>query len=240
VFKDIVLETVPKQIAKRIKQAIVEGKLQVKERLPTEDELAVEFGVSRPTIREALKRLASENLIEAKRGAAGGNFVKMPSDDDIRGNVATSLQVAAALGGFTFEDVIASRLQFQALCCRMAAKHRTDEDIAALRKEIEVQRNLDLDDVGFCASDVRFHCRLAEASHNQIVATCLSGIVQGLQPALNLMLFRFRDRKVIIQQHAEIVDCIEHQDENGAVAVIEKQIRYLQKMRKDAVAWRNR
>jgi len=239
-FKDIVVETAPRQIAAQIKEAIVQGKLLVDERLPTEDGLAAQFGVSRATIREALKRLASENLVEARRGAAGGNFVKLPSHDEIRGGIATSIQVAAGLGRFSFEDVIESRLHFETLCCRLAAQNRTDEDLVALRQQIEVQRNLLSDDVAFCASDVRFHCLLAEASHNLIISTCLSGIMEGLQPATNLMLFRFRKSEVIVQQHIDIVDCLERRDAEKAVHIIESQIGYLLEKRQDAVQWRKR
>lgn len=227
VFTDIVVETAPRQIAAKIKEAIVEGRLEIDTRLPTEDDLAAQFGVSRATIREALKRLASENLVEARRGASGGNFVKMPSHDDIRNGIATSIQVAAALGRFTFEDVLESRQEFESLCCRLAAKNRTQGDLDALRAELVVQRSVLGDDVAFCASDVRFHCLLAEASHNQLIKAALSGMAQGLQPATNLMLFRYRDGAVIVEQHEKIVDCLEARDGERAVAVVGAQIEYL-------------
>ena len=61
-----------RQIAKSIRDAILEGRLKVDERLPTEEELAQKFGVSRPTIREALKRLLSESWrIEGRRVVFG-------------------------------------------------------------------------------------------------------------------------------------------------------------------------
>ena len=63
------------QIAEAIRNAIVSGDLLSDARLPSEAELAEQFGVSRPTVREALKRLAAQNLIRTRRGATGGNFV---------------------------------------------------------------------------------------------------------------------------------------------------------------------
>ncbi|CAN0583981.1 unnamed protein product, partial [Ectocarpus sp. 12 AP-2014] len=69
----------PVQIAAAIRDSIVEGALIVGERLPSEAELAEQFDVSRPTVREALKRLAAQSLIKTQRGAFGGAFVNRMS-----------------------------------------------------------------------------------------------------------------------------------------------------------------
>jgi nitrite reductase/ring-hydroxylating ferredoxin subunit len=68
-----------KQISESLRAAIMDGRLKVDERLPTEEELAQRFKVSRPTVREALKRLAAQHLIRSRRGPAGGNFVSSPA-----------------------------------------------------------------------------------------------------------------------------------------------------------------
>ena len=80
------------RIAADIRAAIVAGRLTVNERLPTEEELAARWRVSRPTIQEALKRLAAQNLIRSRRGPSGGTFVSQPSREEARltvANVAT-------------------------------------------------------------------------------------------------------------------------------------------------------
>ena len=61
-----------KQIADAIRSAILQGKLVVDEQLPSEHELAKRYGVSRPTVREALKRLAAQNLVRTRPGSGGG------------------------------------------------------------------------------------------------------------------------------------------------------------------------
>src|ERR1700753_3974555 len=71
-YMSVITTSVAKQISEQIREAIVNGQLQVGQRLPTEDDLAQKYGVSRPTIREALKRLAAQNLIRSRRGPAGG------------------------------------------------------------------------------------------------------------------------------------------------------------------------
>ena len=89
----IVKASISKQIAEQLRAAIVAGQFKIGQRLPTEDELAQRFGVSRPSVREALKRLAAQNLVRAKRGPTGGNFVVQPSYAEL----AESLSGAATL-----------------------------------------------------------------------------------------------------------------------------------------------
>ena len=71
--------SVAAEIAAELRDAILSGALATEERLPGEQELAERFGVSRPTIREALKRLAAQNLIRSRRGPTGGTFVNRMS-----------------------------------------------------------------------------------------------------------------------------------------------------------------
>lgn len=75
-YKPIVTTSVASQIADAIQQAILDGSLRANDRLPSEEDLAGQFGVSRPTMREALKRLAARHLIRSRRGAAGGAWFK--------------------------------------------------------------------------------------------------------------------------------------------------------------------
>jgi DNA-binding GntR family transcriptional regulator len=77
-YQGLVTQGLARQISEKIRDAILEGRIQVHERLPTEEELAAKFNVSRPTIREALKRLAAQNLIRSRRGPTGGTFVNQP------------------------------------------------------------------------------------------------------------------------------------------------------------------
>ena len=89
-FQPLVAESLAKQIAENIRNAIMDGSLKVDEKLPTEEILAKKFNVSRPTIREALKRLAAQNLIRSRRGPTGGTFVNCPSQEDLRSSLTES------------------------------------------------------------------------------------------------------------------------------------------------------
>ena len=81
-FESVVTVSAAKQIAESLRAAIMDGRLKVDERLPTEEELAQRFKVSRPTVREALKRLAAQHLIRSRRGPTGGNFVSSPAPEE--------------------------------------------------------------------------------------------------------------------------------------------------------------
>src|SRR4051794_32569164 len=121
-------ETFPSQIAKEIRDAIIEGRLKLDQRLPSEDDLAVEFNVSRPTVREALKRLAAQNLIHSRRGASGGNFVRGPSIADAKDHLAAVTTMLVSVGDIPMESITRARMELESMCARLAADERTDED----------------------------------------------------------------------------------------------------------------
>ena len=93
----------PIQIAAAIRNAIVEGRLIVDQRLPTEAELADSFGVSRPTVREALKRLAAQSLIRTQRGATGGAFVNRITFREAQQQQITTSTLLLSMNDVSFE-----------------------------------------------------------------------------------------------------------------------------------------
>jgi GntR family transcriptional repressor for pyruvate dehydrogenase complex len=220
-------ETFPHQIAREIRAAIIEGRLKVDQRLPSEEELAGKFKVSRPTIREALKRLAAQNLIRSRRGPSGGNFVNGPTLADAKDNLAAVATMLVSVGDISIEAITQARMELESMCARVAAAERTQVDLDRMTAEIDVQRNIELTDVEFCATDVRFHRALVEATHNELLSFLMTATVEALQPISNLITFRTRDRREIIGQHQRIVDFLARRDAEGAAAVIVEQSRYL-------------
>lgn len=237
-FTPVQIETAPKVIAQQIKERILSGDLKTEERLPTEDELAALFNVSRHTIREGLKRLAAQNLIEARRGASGGNFVKVPTWSNIQEFLTTSLTVAASMNELTFEQLLECRLQLGQMCIPLAAANHKAENIGALRSEVAFQRRSDVNDVDFCASDVRFHSLVASCTQNPVITATVSGVIGGLEPIANLMLFRFREKTNIARLHEEIVTHIEQRNAAAAVGCLNEEVEYLRQSHTSAKKWR--
>jgi DNA-binding FadR family transcriptional regulator len=237
-FASIVTASLARQIAESLRRAILAGEVKVDERLPTEDELAERFGVSRPTIREALKRLAAEHLIQSRRGPSGGNFVKQPSVEEVGGTLANTLRMLVSLDEFKFEDIAEARRELESTCCRLAAERGTPVDFAAMREEIAKQRDPALTDVEFCASDVRFHQALAAAAHNPIIRFMVLAMNEALQPVTNLLVFRFRERKIVADQHERILRALEARESEAAVDTLVEQIKYLARKFAEARDWR--
>jgi GntR family transcriptional repressor for pyruvate dehydrogenase complex len=223
-YKPLKTETLPKQIARQIRQAIVEGRLRADDRLPGEDELAERYGVSRPTIREALKRLAAQNLIRSRRGPAGGTFVNRPNQEEMRDALATAVMLGVGLGELDLADVAQARRELELVCCRLAAQNPDPEQLAIMADELAKQAQGNLSDEAFCASDVRFHRALVDATNNRILQLVMVSVIEALQPVMNMVVFRFRERSLVIDQHHRLHEALKTGDAEAACAVLEEQM----------------
>ncbi|WP_039019728.1 FadR/GntR family transcriptional regulator [Halocynthiibacter namhaensis] len=202
------------EIATAIREAIVSGKLIVDERLPSEAELASEFGVSRPTVREALKRLAAQNLIRTKRGATGGAFVNRLSFEEARGDLITTSTLLLSMNDVDFDTACEARFTLERACAPLSAQRRTPDHLATMRAEITRQGQAGLSDESFCASDVAFHRALVDGAGNPVLSWQLAAAVEAIEPLMNMITYSQRDRDQIIALHTRIADAIEGQ--NGA------------------------
>ena len=219
-FESVVTVSAAKQISESLRAAIMDGRLKVDERLPTEEELAQRFKVSRPTVREALKRLAAQHLIRSRRGPTGGNFVSSPAPEEAARSLANMATLMVAVGDISLDAMATARLEMEAVCCKLAAEHRTEAQLDAMRRELELQRDAGLSDEDFCASDVRFHRALVDASGNALLQFLMHAVVEALQPVSNMIIFRVRDRQAIVGFHERILHSVESRDaETGAAAL---------------------
>ena len=221
-------QSLARQIAEQIREAIVDGRLGADERLPGEEQLAAEFGVSRPTVREALKRLAAQHLIRSRRGPAGGTFVNRPSQAQLRDALTGAVMVAASVGEFATQDMAQARRELEDLCCRLATQNRQQTHLDAIATEIAKQRDPTLSDEEFCASDVRLHRALVDASGNRVLQFVMCAVIEALQPAFNMAVYRFRERKRIVAQHEQLLAALHARDTPGATAVLDEQMAYLE------------
>ncbi len=233
-YQGILTQGLARQIAEKLRAAILEGRLQVDERLPTEEELAARFDVSRATVREALKRLAAQHLIRSRRGPAGGTFVTRPTREETRAMVATAAALLVSMDEFSLEDIAEARWEVESLCLRLAALRRTDADLSVLADEIEREQDLTLSDEEFCASDVRFHRALVCAAHNPALEFAAAGLIDSLQPAVNLVVFRFRDRAQVAVQHSRILRALVAQDADAACTALRHYMAELRKQYRKA------
>ncbi|CUH87384.1 L-lactate utilization operon repressor [Phaeobacter sp. CECT 5382] len=205
------------QIAKAIKDAIINGDLIVDQRLPSESELADQFQVSRPTVREALKRLAAQSLIRTQRGASGGAFVNRISFEDAYAQQITTSTLLLSMNDVSFETACEARYALERACAPLSAQRRTPDHLATMRAEIFRQGQPGLTDEAFCASDVAFHRALVDGAENPVLSYQLAGAVEAMQPLMNMITFSARDRARIVELHSTIADAIE--SGNGGAAI---------------------
>ncbi|MCT8328120.1 FadR/GntR family transcriptional regulator [Albidovulum sediminis] len=202
----------PVRIAQALRDAIVEGRLIVDQRLPSEQELAEQFGVSRPTVREALKRLAAQSLIRTQRGATGGAFVNRLSYEEAAGQQITTSTLLLSMNAVDFETACEARYALERACVPFAVQRRKPDHLAAMRAEIFRQGQPGLSDEGFCASDVAFHRALVDAAGNPVLSYQLAGAVEAMQPLMNMITFPARSRARIVALHGQIADAVEAGD----------------------------
>ncbi len=200
------------QIAEAIRDGIVAGDLIVDERLPSEAELAEQFDVSRPTVREALKRLAAQSLIRTQRGAAGGAFVNRLSFEDAHEQQITTATLLLSMNAVSFETACEARFALERACAPLSALRRSADHLATMRAEIHRQSQPGLTDEAFCASDVAFHRALVDGAGNPVLSYQLAGAVEAMQPLMNMITFTARSRDRIIGLHARIADGLEARD----------------------------
>ncbi len=208
------------RIATAIREAIMSGQLIVDTRLPSESELAEQFGVSRPTVREALKRLAAQNLIRTQRGATGGAFVNRIRFEDAYDQQITTSMLLLSMNEVDFETACEARYALERACAPLSAERRGADHLAAMRREIGRQSRPGLSDEAFCASDVAFHRALVDAAANPILSYQLAGAVEAMQPLMNMITFTERSREAIVGLHGQIADAVEAQDGGTAVAAL--------------------
>ncbi len=227
------------QIAKAIRDAIISGALPVDERLPSEAELADQFSVSRPTVREALKRLAAQSLIRTQRGATGGAFVNRLRFEDAYGQQITTSTLLLSMNDVSFATACEARYALERACAPLSATRRSADHLATMRAEIHRQVQPGLTDEAFCASDVAFHRALVDAAGNPVLSYQLAGAVEAMQPLMNMITFTARSREMIIGLHGDIADAITAQDAGKADAHLAALASYTQQLAQDVIAKRD-
>lgn len=154
------------QVADQLRELIMRGEVAAGDRLPSEAEMSTMFGVGRSTIREALRALASQNLIYTLRGVHGGTFIAEPDAEHINQYLETKLGLLTGSRGLTVDELLESRELLEVPAARLAATRRTPEQVVALRKSLHPDSGAR--DRGFEVNR-HFHEIVLEASGNRLL-----------------------------------------------------------------------
>ena len=219
--------SISRQIAEQLREAIVSGKFKIGERLPTEDDLAQRYGVSRPSVREALKRLAAQNLVRAKRGPSGGNFVVQPSYEELAESLSGAATLLVGMGALGIDEIIEARRSLQGSCLALAAQNATPEHIRNLETALSHQQDPDISDEAFCQADVAFHRALVDATGNGMLRFVMYTVIEALIPVTNMVVTVVRQRRDILALHQEMLEHLRVGDADALQQTMDKLLDYL-------------
>lgn len=152
-------------VADKLRSLIVDGVVHEGANLPSEKELVAQLGVSRSTLREALRILEVEGLISTRTGPKGGILVKRPGS----ANLTRSLSLLLQLEDTPFSVLLEARRLLEPLCANLAAERVTSEEMAELENIIQ-QMRLNLDDTtAYVRQQLAFHLKVFAAAHNDVL-----------------------------------------------------------------------
>jgi DNA-binding FadR family transcriptional regulator len=196
-------------IVDQIRQLIIDGRLARGERLPSERELADQFRVSRLNVRDALRVLKAQGLLEIRVGANGGAFVTAPTAAVVGEGITTVLLMSS----ISPDEVAEARLLIELGTVALAVQRATAEDVSLLR-ELCVRSEAALAAGQYdVALSARFHALLAAAAHNGAVQM----LTESFRGPLSMHAARRREPQEqshaqSVAEHIAIVDAIEARD----------------------------
>jgi DNA-binding FadR family transcriptional regulator len=208
------------QVAAQIRRLIAHGELLDGDWLPTEAELISRFGVSRPTLREALRLLEGDSLVTVRRGPPGGARVTIPGPDA----VADLFAMILMLSGTTIGDVWDARLAIEPPAVRQLAQTATKDRLKTLDAELKYVRSTLDDPREFSKAGARFHVRLVELSGNHTLAAVIGMLAEIIERELTKLLLEIgpdseelrRADKRALRGYEKVVELIQARDSEGA------------------------
>lgn len=215
-------------VATELETRILEGSLKPGERLPAERELAVELGVSRPSLRGALQSLVAKGLLITRHG--GGTFVT----DSMQAAFTDPWQQMLKDHPDIHDDMLEFRHMLEGQAAQLAAERATDEDIERIRVCYDaLEAAFEADDLEACiTTDVAFHQAIAEASHNVLIghlSSSLHKVVQGhVQSNLEYLYARPELWQQLKVQHRAIWDAVRERRNDTAARAAHHHIEFVQ------------
>jgi len=206
-------------VINELREKIVSGQLGPGDYLPTERELAEMMGVSRASVREALKVLEFMGLIESK--PKGGTNISSVSPEILIDKL-NALDLSSS--DCPLLDLIELREALEPTIVRLAVERATEEEIAELKNNLKGLED-NHDEEYNTRADALFHLNIAKASHNIFFIQLMEVLLAMLKEIRAKTLSMSRERKKIIEEHQVIVKSMEERDKAAAVAAIETHIK---------------
>lgn len=201
---------------------IVTGEFPEGEALPSEHELSAQFSISRPVVREALRRLRAEGLIASQQGR--GSFVQPRPAVDVSSRHLSD-KIRPLLDNLEFRAAIEPQ------AAMLAAQRRTDADLDAMRKAVDNYEQVAVVNGGVGEHlDFAFHLAVATATHNhrfiEAIKTVAYDIDHGVNLARYLVRFEHLERsRSVLSDHSRILDAIALREPEAAAEAMRQHLR---------------
>lgn len=219
--------SISEDVADRIRLYIQQRDLGPGDRIGREEDLAREFGVSRPTLREALRLLSSEHLIRASKGPGGGIFVAATPERGIGMTVSATVANMIEADRIEFDELIETRLLFEVPLAGLAAQRATEEDVEKLKALVRESGAEPGNQVRMQAADAQIHRLIAVMAGNRLAGAFSEWIVDVLHPLLGEAIAPAIVEPVVVEQHEDLVKAIARGDPAAAERAMREHLVYL-------------
>lgn len=214
-------------VASTLERRILEGSLKPGDRLPAERELALELGVSRPSLREAIQKLASKGMLQSRQG--GGTYVTAALENSFFDPWQEMMGSYPNLR----EDMLEFRRMIEGQAAEWAAERATEADLLRLDQAFSaLQTAFQSDDTGKrSAVDIAFHQAIGDASHNVLIGHLSAALLRLMHDNIRLNLGELKSvpaaSRLLLTQHEAIYRAIRDNKPQAARAAAETHIDFV-------------
>ena len=221
-FEPIERKRAHEAVVDQIQREILDGRIRPGDQLPGERDLSEMLGVSRTSVREALRVLETLQILDipTKRGPDSSVVVAARSGDTL----SRILQLQVALDGYSTSDVVHIRRGLEELAAQAAAEHRSDTNLTEMQRLLEAMETGGHDPASFNELDMQFHLLVAEASGNRLLHYLMGALRDSMTREMRQRARALPDFEGRVgdwcQDHRSIFEAIRDRDPEAATAAV--------------------
>lgn len=225
-FSSVKPRKIPDIVYKQLISLITSGHFKPGEKLPSERAMALDLGVSRQSIREAISRAKIEGLIKVKQG--GGTFVI----SSLKGNLRPPLSILLEEQAERILEFLEMRKVIEGWCAERAAETAGAGDLRKIQTTLRRMERAKLSETAWEKADLDFHSSIAAATHNVIAMHVMEGLKDSFQSYFRVKKFTTKPEKrvVLLRQHKKIFDAIKGKTPREARKKILRHLDYVQEV----------
>ena len=221
---DLAAVVVPKAsdvLAAKLRELILSSGLAEGTPLPTERELVAQSGLSRTSVREALRVLETEGLVLTRAGRGGGSQVRRPG----RESISRSFELFVRSHGVRFEALLEAREAIEPAAARLAAIHRSDDDLAEMMRIHDLLALVSDDVAEHVRLNLMWHRAIMRASGNELLIAFFDAIADSVQAATESQSLNSADvRREVVRAHGRVLAAIVAKDADAAFRRMQRHV----------------